>query len=87
MRKDDDKTKLLSKDNKSKGSAKPSPKSSITSPRDKKALEDKMKEHTSPKDKKGGKVGAIPEAAEEHEEELIPKKTTAVGANSKVKQS
>jgi hypothetical protein len=46
-----------------------------------------LKEHTSPKDKKGGKVGAIPEAAEEHEEELIPKKTTAVGANSKVKQS
>jgi hypothetical protein len=42
-----------------------------------------MKEHTSPKDKKGGKVGAIPEAAEEHEDELIPKKKTAVGANSK----
>jgi hypothetical protein len=37
-----------------------------------------------PKDKAGkGKVGAIPEAAEEHEDELIPKKKTAVAPNSK----
>jgi hypothetical protein len=42
---------------------------------------------TSPKDKKGGKVGSIPEAAEEHEDELIPKKKTAVSPSSKVKQS
>jgi|LauGreDrversion4_2_1035121.scaffolds.fasta_scaffold33089_3 hypothetical protein len=43
---------------------------------------------TSPKDKGGkGKVGAIPEAAEEHEDELIPKKKTMVPANSKTKTS
>jgi hypothetical protein len=39
---------------------------------------------TSPKDKAKGKVGAIPEAAEEHEDEMIPKKKTA-GTNSKTK--
>ena len=91
IRKDDDKTKLLNKGgpgNKN-SSAKPSPKSNVTSPRDAKAMEDKMKDHTSPKDKgkQKGKVCAIPEAAEEHEDELIPKKKTAVAPNSKVKGS
>jgi hypothetical protein len=37
---------------------------------------------TSPKGPKG-KVGAIPEEAEEHEDELIPKKRTSVKPDSK----
>jgi hypothetical protein len=84
-RKDDDKTKLIANNKGGKQVAgKPSQKgSAVTSPRDQKASE-KKDPLSPPKDKAGkGKVGAIPEAAEEHEDELIPKKKTAVAANSK----
>ena len=66
------------------------PKSLVTenplthSPRDQKGASEKKDPLSPPKDKAGkGKVGAIPEAAEEHEDELIPKKKTAVAPNSK----
>lgn len=84
-RKDHDKTKLLANNKGGKQVAgKPSPKgSTVTSPRDQKASE-KKDPLSPPKDKAGkGKVGSIPEAAEEHEDELIPKKKTAVAPNSK----
>lgn len=82
-RKDDDKTKLLANNKGGKQiAAKPSPKgSAVTSPRDQKGSE-KKDALSPPKDKAGkGKVGAIPEAAEEHEDELMPKKKTAVAPN------
>ena len=82
-RKDDDKTKLLNKGG--KPGAKPSPKGQITSPKDQKALEDKIlrESNTSPKGKAGAKkVGAIPETAEEHEDEPVTNKNAKGGKQS-----